>query len=254
MRLGRGACAGKTLSDFVTNIQDQEVKEALAYYTIDGPMGHLLDSDTDGLELSSFQVFEIEHLMNLGEKATLPVITYLFHKIEQQLKGQPALLILDEAWLMLGHPVFREKIREWVKVLRKSNCAVVMATQSISDAARSGIMDVLQESCPTKILLPNIEATNSGSDNNPGPRELYQLFGLNDAQIAIIATSIPKRHYYLVSPQGRRLFELNLGDIAKSFVAVSDKSDLKFIAALKAKYKEKWVWHWLDHKGVNYKI
>ena len=56
---------------------------------------------------------------------------------------------------MLGHPVFRDKIREWLKVLRKANCAVVLATQSISDAERSGIVDVLKESCPTKICLPN---------------------------------------------------------------------------------------------------
>ena len=35
---------------------------------------------------------------------------------------------------MLGHPVFREKIREWLKVMRKANCLVLMATQNLSDA------------------------------------------------------------------------------------------------------------------------
>ena len=54
---------------------------------------------------------------------------------------------------MLGHPVFRAKIREWLKVLRKANCAVVLATQSLSDAARSGILDVLIESCPDQDFL-----------------------------------------------------------------------------------------------------
>ena len=49
---------------------------------------------------------------------------------------------------MLGHPVFREKIREWLKVLRKANCAVVLATQSLSDAVRSGILDVLLRVLP----------------------------------------------------------------------------------------------------------
>ena len=101
--------------------------------------------------------------MALGEKNLIPVLLYLFRHFERSLTGAPALLLLDEAWVMLGHPVFREKIREWLKVLRKANCAVVLATQSLSDAVRSGILDVLLESCPTKILLPNEEADKGGS-------------------------------------------------------------------------------------------
>ena len=76
--------------------------------------------------------------MNLGDKYALPVLLYLFRRIETSLKGQPAMIVLDEAWMMLGHPVFREKIREWLKVLRKANCMVLMATQSLTDAAHSG--------------------------------------------------------------------------------------------------------------------
>ena len=121
-------------------------------------MGHLLDAEEDGLSLSDFTVFEIEELMNLGEKYALPVLLYLFRRIERSLHGQPAAIILDEAWLMLGHPVFRAKIREWLKVLRKANCLVLMATQSLSDAANSGILDVIVESTATKIFLPNVYA------------------------------------------------------------------------------------------------
>jgi type IV secretion system protein VirB4 len=59
-------------------------------------------------------------------------------------------------------------------VLRKANCAVVLATQSISDAERSGIIDVLKESCPTKICLPNGAARESGT------REFYERIGFNE--------------------------------------------------------------------------
>ena len=90
---------------------------------------------------------------------------------------------------MLGHPVFRAKIREWLKVLRKANCAVVLATQSLSDAARSGILDVLIESCPTKIFLPNEEAATGGTPEHPGPRDLYEAMGLNETQIEIIRSA-----------------------------------------------------------------
>jgi type IV secretion system protein TrbE len=70
--------------------------------------------------------------MNLGDKYALPVLLYLVRRIEMSLKGQPAMIVLDEAWVMLGHPVFRAKIREWLKVLRKANGSVVMATQSLA--------------------------------------------------------------------------------------------------------------------------
>lgn len=236
---------GRSLSDFVSGVQMREIKDALHHYTVDGPMGQLLDAESDGLELGSFQTFEIEQLMNMGERNLVAVLTYLFRRIEKRLTGAPSLIILDEAWLMLGHPVFRDKIREWLKVLRKANCAVLLATQSISDAERSGIIDVLKESCPTKICLPN------GAAREPGTREFYERIGFNDRQIEIVATAIPKREYYVASPEGRRLFNMALGPVALSFVGASGKEDLKRIVALK-KDSTNWPIHWLKERGIGH--
>ncbi|CVI64270.1 conjugal transfer protein TrbE (plasmid) [Agrobacterium leguminum] len=235
---------GRSLSDFVSGVQMREIKDALHHYTVDGPMGQLLDAEEDGLALGTFQCFEIEELMNMGERNLVPVLTYLFRRIEKRLTGAPSLIILDEAWLMLGHPVFRDKIREWLKVLRKANCAVVLATQSISDAERSGIIDVLKESCPTKICLPN------GSAREPGTREFYERIGFNERQIEIVATAIPKRDYYVVSPEGRRLFDMALGPVALSFVGASGKEDLKRIRSLHSEHGANWPLHWLQQRGI----
>ncbi|MGV2068371.1 conjugal transfer protein TrbE [Agrobacterium sp. 22-226-1] len=235
---------GRSLSDFVSGVQMREIKDALHHYTVDGPMGQLLDAEEDGLMLGGFQCFEIEHLMTLGERTLVPVLTYLFRRIEKRLDGSPSLIILDEAWLMLGHPVFRAKIREWLKVLRKANCAVVLATQSISDAERSGIIDVLKESCLTKICLPN------GAALEPGVREFYERIGFNDRQIEIVSSAIPKREYYVATPVGRRLFEMSLGPIALSFVGVSGKEDLKRIRALRRDHGEGWPIKWLETRGI----
>jgi type IV secretion system protein VirB4 len=152
--------------------------------------------------------------------------------------------------MMLGHPVFAEKIREWLKTLRKANCAVVLATQSLSDAARSGQLDVLLESCPTKILLPNEEATRGGTDQVMGPRDLYTLFGLNAVEIDIIATATKKREYYVISPEGRRLIDLGLGPIALAFAGVSAKEDVARIKALAATHGDAWPAQWLQEKGI----
>ena len=60
--------------------------------------------------------------------------------------------------------------------MRKANCAVILATQSLSDARNSGILDVLAESCPTKIFLPNSAAEDAGQ------KELDTGMGHNDKQ------------------------------------------------------------------------
>ncbi|MDT7952806.1 MAG: transporter [Acetobacteraceae bacterium] len=242
----------RTLTHFVAQVQDEAIRSALRYYTLEGTLGRLLDAEEDGLADAPFLVFEIEDLMAMGERNLIPVLLYLFRRFERSLKGQPAYLLLDEAWVMLGHPVFRAKIREWLKVLRKANCAVVLATQSLSDAARSGILDVLIESCPTKIFLPNEEAGTAGTPEHPGPRDLYEAMGLNETQIDIIRTATKKRHYYLVSPEGRRLFDLGLGPIALSFAGISSKEQFAHLDRLVQREGERWPFAWLEEQGVDY--
>lgn len=239
------ASGARTLSEFSVTIQDIAIRDTIRQYTVDGSMGHLLDAEEDGLSLSDFTAFEIEELMNLGEKFALPVLLYLFRRIERSLRGQPAVIILDEAWLMLGHPVFRAKIREWLKVMRKANCLVLMATQSLSDAANSGILDVIVESTATKIFLPNIYARDEDT------AALYRRMGLNARQIEILATAIPKQQYYYVSEHGRRLYDLALGPLALAFVGASDKESVTTIKNLEAKFGNQWVHEWLAGRGLN---
>jgi type IV secretion system protein VirB4 len=234
-----------SLTEFVSSIQDKSIREALKQYTVEGSMGHLLDAESDGLALTNFMTFEIEELMGLGEKYALPVLLYLFRRIERSLQGQPAAIIIDEAWLMLGHEAFREKIREWLKALRKANCMVIMATQSLTDASRSGILDVIVESTATKIFLPNIFARDEDTS------ALYRRMGLNNRQIEIIATAIPKRQYYYVSEKGRRLYDLALGPLALAFVGASDKESISSMQALESKYGPAWVGEWLKSHHLN---
>jgi type IV secretion system protein VirB4 len=235
--------AQRTLTNFVLTLQDNELRDALNAYTLRGAGGKLLDAETDALREDRFQVFELEHLMGKGEKYLLPVLLYLFHRLEQRFNGEPTLLILDEAWVMLGHPVFRQKIVEWLKVLRKRNVAVVFSTQSLADLNRSGIADVIFESCPTKILLANPAAV---TDN---VRPLYERMGLNERQIQIVAQGSPKRDYYMVHPDGKRQFELGLSGIELAFVGASDRDSLGRIRKLHNELGDAWPAQWLTERG-----
>ena len=77
------ASGARTLSELSVTIQDEAIREALKQYTVDGAMGHLLDAETDGLAFADFTTFEIEELMHLGERFALPVLLYLFRRIER---------------------------------------------------------------------------------------------------------------------------------------------------------------------------
>jgi len=234
----------RTLTDYLTVVQDQEIRAALEYYTLRGSVGDLLDAKEDGLDLDRFQVFELEHLMNRGERVVIPVLTYIFHKLAARFDGSPTLLILDEAWIMLGHPVFRAKIREWLKVLRKANVAVVFATQSLTDLTKSGIADVVFESCPSKILLANSEAQTESV------RPLYEEIGLNSRQIEIVARMTPKRQYLHLHTDGRRVFELGLTAEELAFVGASDRDSLRRLAELRALEPDTWPAAWLRERGL----
>ena len=233
----------RTLSNFLLTLQDNRLREALEYYSLRGAAGRLLDAESDGLQADIFQVFELEHLMARGEKIVLPVLAYLFHRLEQRFQGQPTLLVLDEAWIMLGHPAFRAKIREWLKVLRKSNVAVIFATQSLSDLSRSGIADVIFESCPSKILLPNPQAQTEALSG------LYQAIGLNRRQIQIVSNAVPKRQYYHLHPDGSRVFELGLTAPEMAFVGASGREDLTRIRHLQKLDARTWPSAWLRERG-----
>ena len=234
---------GRTMSDLTNTLQDHALREALAHYTLSGGAGHLLDAESDGLGDGTFQVFEMEHLMAMGEKNVVPVLLYLFHRIEKRLRGQPTLIPLDEVWLMLRHPLFREKLCEWLKVLRKKNAAVVFATNSLSDVINSPIRDVIMESCLTKIFLPNAEACTEQI------APLYESFGLNARQIDIIAVATPKRHYYYTSPLGKRLIDLGLGPVALSFIGASGAEDVAKAKALIERLGARWPAEWLRQRG-----
>lgn len=204
----------RTLTGLALLLQSNPLRTALGAYTLDGPYGRLLDAAEQQFAFADVQCFETEALM--GQAGVVaPVLTYLFHRLEERFDGRPTLLILDEAWIFLDHPLFAARIREWLKVLRKKNVAVLFATQSLADIASSSIAPAIIESCPQRILLPNDRAIE------PQSREAYERFGLNERQIELVSRATPKRHYYLQSARGNRLFELGLGPIALALCGAS---------------------------------
>ncbi len=215
----------RTLTGLTLLLQRADLRDALRPFTIDGPHGALFDAEEDTLDLSDVEAFEMEALMR-REAAVAPALSYLFDRLDARFDGRPTLLLIDEAWVFLDHPLFAARLKDWLKTLRKKNVSVVFATQSLTDIQSSKIAPTVIESCPSRIFLANDRAQEAGI------RPAYEAFGLNARQIEIIATATPKRHYYFQSAIGNRLFELGLGPVALSVCGASSPADQALIDRL----------------------
>jgi len=236
----------RTLTGLSVLLQSNPLRQALQPYTLGGPHGRLLDADEDRLGNAAVQGFEMEELMH-GKAAVLPVLGYLFHRLDERFDGAPTLLILDEAWVFLDDPAFAGRIREWLKTLRKKNVSVLFATQSLVDVQASSIAPAIVESCASRIFLPNPQATE------PQIRSIYEGFGLNARQIGIVAHAQPKRDYYYQSRLGNRVFELGLGQVALAFAAAASPEDqLAIDQVFAASGVDGFAAAWLRHRRAGW--
>ena len=244
--LGAAPVSQRTLTGLAALLQVPELRQALEPYTLAGPFGALLDADEDHVADGDMLCFEMDALMQ-DKRLAAPVLAHLFTKLEARFDGRPTLLILDEAWLFLDHPMFAGRLRDWLKTLRKKNVSVVFATQSLSDVSASTIAPSLIESAPTRIFLANARA------EEPSQRAAYGSFGLNTRQVELIARATPKRDYYVQAPDGNRLFDLDLGPVALAFCAAGSKADQRLISeVLAAAGPDGFAPAWLAARGLHW--
>ncbi|MCB2097111.1 MAG: conjugal transfer protein TrbE, partial [Parvularculaceae bacterium] len=147
----------RTLTGLSLLLQRADLRDALKPFTIDGANGGLFDAEGETLQLADIIGFEMEALMR-REAAVAPALSHLFDRLDGRFDGRPTLLLIDEAWVFLDHPLFAERLRDWLKTLRKKNVSVVFATQSLSDIQSSSIAPAIIESCPSRIFLANARA------------------------------------------------------------------------------------------------
>ena len=150
--------------------------------------------------------------------------------------------------MALMHSLFGARVNQWLLQLRKQNAAVVLATQSPAQLAQLAHRHTIVDSCVTKIYLPNSDAAT------PAQSPLYHDLGLNAREVAIIARATPKRHYYLKSPRGSRLFELGLGPVALSFLAADPGASMeetrRHLETLITTHGGDWPAARLDERGL----
>ena len=242
--LGTRPVKMRTFTHLAQLIPVRQVREVLHLYETE-MAGGMLNAESDSISTSRFTVFEMEQLMEMGDTHVVPVLLYLFRLIERSLDGSPTIICLDEAWLMLEHPMFEEKLRAWFKVLRKANTLVIFATQELQDVADKPIASTIFSACQTRILLPNKDADR---DDNA---RLYKSIGMTEREIELLKMAVAKRDYFFMSPGGRRFFQLELGPVALTFVAVSEVGERHTVKDLYRTHGANWITHWAKIRGVD---
>ncbi len=176
----------------------------------DGPFGFLFDNTQDTISFSRFQCFDFQDMREYPQLLE-PLLFYVLNRADAIIRD-PGIshvfkaFFIDEAWVFLKNPSVRSYIVEALKTWRKHNAALVLSTQSLDELRKSDILDVILESCVTKIFLANPDMD----------RELYQQqFHLNDHEIDLITGLVPKQQMLIKTPDTSKVANLNVD--AKSY-------------------------------------
>ncbi|EFY06957.1 VirB4 family type IV secretion/conjugal transfer ATPase [Succinatimonas hippei] len=194
----------RSLTDLHLLLLSKSLKQAIAPYTVISNENNLLDGTENCGFDSDLTVFECSDLFEAPKSFSLPVLKHIFKLIADCFSGEPRAIILDEAWLMLKDEIFASELLKWFKTLRKHNVIVILATQSITDIAKSSLFETFLECVKTRIYLPNYDA--KGDVLKP----IYKQTGLNDEQITRLSDAIPKKDYLLLKGQQAAFFNLML--------------------------------------------
>ena len=139
----------------------KDLKKALHLWINNGPLSHVFDNEEDDLQANRWSCWDYTDLEESPEVLG-PLMFYQLHWIsnivrDPALAGVPKALWCDEGW-RFGGSQMAELIRTAAKTWRKHNAWVVFATQDEIDMRSSGLLEVLNAACHTKIFLPNPSA------------------------------------------------------------------------------------------------
>jgi type IV secretion/conjugal transfer VirB4 family ATPase len=210
----------RTVSNF-SNILG-ELKERLYRWMRGGQYGFLFDNAEDTLSFSRFQTF---NFAGWGDAPDVlePLLFYVLHRASNEI-ADPAnlatfkMFLLDEAWLFIRNETIRSYVIQAQKTWRKLNAAMILATQSLKELQESGMLQIVAESCPTKIFLANPEMD----------RDVYrEAFHLNDTELELIAGLVPPGQMLIRKAQSSKKVQLNVDSVSHWAATNNARDNLK---------------------------
>jgi type IV secretion system protein VirB4 len=171
-----------------------------------GQYGSIFDNHEDTLTFARFQTFDFQGMDELYPQVLEPLLFYIFHRIsqivyDQALAGVPKQLWADEVWRFLANDTARQYLVAAGKTWRKHNGGIGLITQSAADLKNAGVLDLVNEVCPTKLLL-----ANPGADL----ASYGKMFRLNARELELFSELIPKRQLLLKTATRSKVLNVHL--------------------------------------------
>lgn len=207
----------RTLTNFASILGP--LGERLQRWIGKGQFGYLFDNAEDTLTFARFQTFNFDGWSDYPDILE-PLLFYVLQRASSEIE-KPAntatfkVFLADEASIFLKNTIIRDWVVRAERTWRKKNAAMILATQSVVELADAGVLNIINESCPTKIFLanPNID------------RKLYaEIFQLNDTQLELFESLIPKRELLLIQPRGTKKLVLEV-DALTYWIATNNARD-----------------------------
>jgi type IV secretion/conjugal transfer VirB4 family ATPase len=205
----------------LANTLGHDLASRLAKWTRGGQFGFLFDNAEDTISFSRFQCFDFQRMSQYPELLE-PLLFYILHRAnaviaDRQITSVFKAFFIDEAWVFLKNPSIQRYVVEALKTWRKHNAAMILSTQSLDELKRSDILDVIIESCATKIFLANPDMD----------RDLYRRqFHLNENEVELISGLIPKQQFLIKTPELGKVANLTV-DIKSYWLYTNDPYDNK---------------------------
>src|SRR3989440_2002962 len=179
----------------LANTLGHRLADRLAKWTQGGQFGFLFDNPEDTISFARFQCFDFQQMSQYPELLE-PLLFYILHRAnsviaDRQISTTFKAFFIDAALVFLKNPSIQRYVVEALKTWRKANAAMILSTQSLDELRRSDVLDVIIESCPTKLFLANPDMD----------RDLYaRQFHLNETEIDLIRALVPKQQFLIKTP------------------------------------------------------
>ncbi len=231
----------KHVLESFSSILPQNLSDKLRPWTT-GEFRNYFNNPVDMLNLSKYTVFEMKNL-TVNERVIAPLLMYLFERIDASLSSLiPTIIVLDESWFELQHPLFAGKMREWLQTLRKLNTIVVFATQSLTHVSENKqMLSSVMDNVATKIFLPNFKA------NTDDMKSLYiNTFGLTENEYKMVINGTAQKEYLIKQEHVTRMAQLNLDENIIALIQ-SDEYARRLAKSLELTGGNEWFLDYVDH-------
>jgi len=204
-------------------------------------VGGILDGEPGPEQEASWQTWDMLKLLGQGEAISTPVIMFLIHQIQRRLDGRPTLTIFEEGWMVAANEHLDSYTTASSANYRKQVNALGLVLHSPENLLEFTRHQLLLTNTPTIIYLPNPRAMTE--------RQGYERLGLGRREIKMIAEDlVPRRDYYMVKGDKRRVFRFEHGRLGHALLSANGRDHKERVLALQRVHGQAWVAPWLRER------